>query len=75
LDGTVSDDGLPRPPGALRTLWTVVSGSGTVTFADATAVDTTVIFSAAGTYVLRLTAQDGELSASDEITIVCAPLL
>jgi hypothetical protein len=33
------------------------------------AVDTTASFSAAGSYVLRLTANDGELSASDELTL------
>jgi hypothetical protein len=40
-----------------------------VTFANASAVDTTATFSEAGTYVLRLTAQDGALSASDEVTV------
>ena len=69
LDGTVSDDGLPNPPGAVTTLWTVVNGPGTVTFADETAVDTTAIFSTIGTYLLRLTADDSELSASDEVEI------
>jgi hypothetical protein len=33
-------------------------------------VDTTARFSQGGTYVLRLAANDGELSASDEVTIV-----
>jgi hypothetical protein len=70
LDGTVTDDGLPTPPGAVTTTWSMVSGPGTVTFANANAVDTTATFSAAGTYVLRLTANDGQLSASDEMTVV-----
>jgi hypothetical protein len=69
LDGTVTDDGLPNPPGALTTRWSAVSGPGTVTFADPVAVDTTARFSAAGLYVLRLTAHDGLLSASDDVTI------
>jgi hypothetical protein len=69
LDGTVSDDGLPDPPGVVTTTWTQVNGPGTVTFGDAAAVDTTASFSEIGTYVLRLTAGDGELSASDEVTI------
>ncbi len=69
LDGTVSDDGLPEPPGAVSTTWSQVSGPGTVTFANASAVDTTATFSAAGTYVLRLTADDSLLSTSDEVTI------
>ena len=69
LDGTVTDDGLPNPPGAVTTTWTRTSGPGTVTFANAAAVDTTATFSQAGTYVLRLTANDGALTASDEVTV------
>jgi hypothetical protein len=69
LDGTVSDDGLPDPPGAVTTTWSKVSGPGTVTFGDASAVDTTATFSSPGTYVLRLTADDGELSTTDTVTI------
>ncbi len=67
LDGTVRDDGLPGP---LTTTWTKTSGPGTVQFANAAAVDTTASFSAAGTYVLRLAASDGNLSAWDELTVV-----
>ena len=40
-----------------------------MTFADATIAATTATFSAAGTYVLRLTANDGELSGYDELTV------
>src|ERR671925_1373223 len=68
LDGTVSDDGQPNP--TPTTVWSKVSGPGTVTFADAAAVDTQASFSAAGTYVLRLSADDGALTASDDVTIV-----
>ena len=70
LDGTVSDDGKPDPPGALATTWSQVSGPGTVTFADASAVDTTATFSSAGNYVLRLAADDSEQTALDEVTII-----
>jgi hypothetical protein len=69
LDGTVTDDGLPSPPGALSTTWSLVSGPGTVTFGDAGAADTTASFSTAGSYALRLTASDGELSASDDVAV------
>ncbi|HPD28861.1 MAG TPA: DUF4038 domain-containing protein [Phycisphaerae bacterium] len=69
LDGTVSDDGQPDPPGVVTTIWTQVDGPGVVTFADAASVDTTAGFSQAGVYTLRLTANDGELSASDETVI------
>jgi hypothetical protein len=40
-----------------------------VSFGDANAVDTTASFSSAGVYVLRLTADDGQLTASDDVTI------
>jgi hypothetical protein len=73
LDGTVTDDNLPNPPGTTTTTWTKVSGPGTVGFANANAVDTTASFSAAGTYVLRLTANDGALSTSDDVTVTVAP--
>jgi uncharacterized protein YjiK len=69
LDGTVADDGLPDPPGAVSTNWSQSDGPGTVTFADATAVDTTANFTEGGTYVLQLSADDGELTASDTMTV------
>ncbi|MGY1620128.1 PKD domain-containing protein [Geodermatophilus sp. SYSU D00691] len=67
LDGTVTDDG--RPTGTLTTTWTKVTGPGTVTFASASSVDTTATFSAAGSYVLRLTANDGQLQANDDVAV------
>ena len=73
LDGTVMDDGQPDPPGATTSTWTGQSGPGTVSFANASAVDTTATFSTHGTYVLRLTAQDGELSTYAEVTITVNP--
>jgi Bacterial Ig domain/K319L-like, PKD domain len=69
LDGTVTDDGLPDPPGAVTTTWSQVSGPGTVTFADASAVDTTASFSAAGSYTLRLSASDSALTSSDDLVV------
>jgi hypothetical protein len=69
LNGTVSDDGLPDPPGALTTSWSKLSGPGTVTFGNPAAIDTTASFTAAGSYVLRLTANDGGLSRSDDVAI------
>ncbi len=74
LDGSVSDDGQPTPPGSVTTAWSKVSGPGTVTFGQAADVDTTATFSAEGTYVLRLTANDGELTTFDELTVVAAPV-
>ena len=73
LDGTVSDDGLPNPPGSVTTTWSKVSGPGTVTFGSTSSVDTTASFSVSGTYVLRLTANDSSLSSSDDVQVVVSP--
>jgi hypothetical protein len=70
LDGTVTDDGLPNPPRVVNVSWSLVSGPGMVDFADANAVNTTASFFVAGTYVLRLTADDGEFQPGDEVTVV-----
>jgi hypothetical protein len=68
LTGTVTDDGLANP--TPTSLWTMVSGPGSVTFGSASSTDTTVTFSQAGTYVLQLAASDGQLSAADTVTII-----
>ena len=69
LAGTVTDDGLPNPPGAVTPTWIQVSGPGTVSFGNPNAVETTASFSRAGTYVLRLKADDSVLDGVDELTI------
>ena len=53
----------------MTTTWSEVSGPGAVTFGDAGALHTSASFLQAGTYVLRLTADDGERSAFDELTV------
>jgi hypothetical protein len=74
LSGTVTDDGLPNPPAAVTVTWSKDSGPGTVTFANPAAKATTATFSVAGSYVLRLTASDGALSASAAVTITVNPV-
>ena len=69
LNGSATDDGLPNPPGALTYTWTKVNGPGTVTFVNPTAASTAVTFSAGGVYTLKLTANDGALSGSDNVII------
>ena len=69
LDGNLSDDGSPVPPGVVTTSWSQVSGPGTASFADPGAVDTTVTFDLPGIYVLRLNADDGSLVSFDELTV------
>ena len=50
-----------------------MSGPGTVTFAQPNEWATTATFSSAGTYVLMLSASDGEFAASDAATIQVNP--
>jgi hypothetical protein len=67
LQGQATDDG--DPSGSLTTTWSKAAGPGSVTFGNASALNTTASFSAAGIYVLRLTANDGQLQNYDEVTI------
>ena len=69
LNGAITDDGLPNPPATLISTWNQLSGPGIVTFADASAAATPASFSAAGVYLLRLTADDSVLTNSDDVTI------
>ena len=69
LAGSASDDGQPDPPGLLTTLWSHESGPAGVVFSDATDPQTTVTFPGPGTYVLRITADDGAASVSSDVTI------
>src|SRR5262245_47584423 len=62
-----TDDGLPN--GVLTYRWTVVSGTG-VTLSTSTASTTQATFSAAGTYTLRITVSDGQLSSSDDVVVI-----
>src|SRR3989442_1157365 len=73
LTGAAIDDGQPNPPGALTTTWSQVSGPGTVSFSNASALNSTATFSASGAYVLRLTAWDGALAASDDVAVRVNP--
>jgi hypothetical protein len=67
LRGTASDDG--RVNSTLIIRWSKVSGPGTVTFGSTSSLNTTARFSATGSYVLELSANDGELTSTDRIGI------
>ncbi len=73
LVGTATDDGLPNPPATLTYSWSKVSGAGTVTFSAPTSLTTTATFSVAGSYVLRLTVSDSDLSSTSDVTITVNP--
>ena len=72
LDGIVSDETLPYPPGDVAKSWSVVSGPAAVVFEDANLPATNAVFSTAGQYLLRLTADDGELAVSDDVPVYVA---
>lgn len=73
VTGTASDDGRPSPPAALTYSWSEVSGVGTATFGSPAALSTSVTFSGAGTYTLRLTVSDSEISRSDDVLVLVNP--
>ncbi len=63
---TAADDGLPQ---ALTYAWTQVAGPGAITFGTPTAASTPAIFSAPGTYLVRVTVSDGQFTARDQISV------
>lgn len=71
LSGSVHDDGLPA--NILNTEWTLVTGPS-VTIDDPTNVSTTVTLNEVGTYVFRLTADDSEMVASDDVSVEVVPV-
>lgn len=73
LQGAVTDDGLPSSPGTVTMTWSVVSGPGEPVFERPHAPDTLVRFPGPGAYVLRLSASDGLLTATDDVTVTVVP--
>jgi RHS repeat-associated protein len=71
LQGSVSPGWAGGNP---TSLWTQVSGPGTVTFANATNPTTTATFPVVGSFVLKLTGTDGNLSSSATVTIKVDPV-
>jgi hypothetical protein len=69
MNGSVTNDGKPNPPGLAMLSWSQFSGPGSVEFADEHSATTTVTVSSGGTYVLRLTADDGRVKTADDVTI------
>lgn len=70
LDGTVTDDGLPDPPGDYTVLWEQIDGPDTATFIDPNTIeDPNVILGTSGYYEFQLTADDSDLTDSDTVQI------
>src|SRR4029077_12889311 len=74
LSGSITDDGLPAS-GKLTSSCSLVSGPGTAVFATPASAHTTATFTAQGVYVLRLTANDGELQGNDDVTVAVDAVL
>jgi hypothetical protein len=71
LDGTILDDGLPY--NSLTATWELVKGPAEPVFNDDDNENTAVQFTTEGAYMLRLIADDGELSASDFVVVFVYP--
>jgi hypothetical protein len=69
LSAVVSDDGKPNPPALLGMFWSQVSGPDMVVFTSPISASTNAIFSSGGSYVLRLTAFDGEFLVRDDVAV------
>jgi hypothetical protein len=67
LNATVTP--IPAHAGALSVQWSKLSGPGTVTFSSANTAASTATFSTAGDYVLRLSAYDGVLTNTKDLTV------
>ncbi len=72
LAGSSLDDGLPELPRQVTTAWSMVSGPGAAVFTEPTVLDTGVTFPTSGTYVLRLSASDGDAVSVDDVRYTVA---
>ncbi|MFN2387000.1 MAG: DUF1800 family protein [Thermoanaerobaculia bacterium] len=73
LTGTASDDGKPNPPATLTYAWSEVAGVGNVIFGTPNALSTTTTFSGPGSYTLRLTVSDSQISRTDDVLVLVNP--
>lgn len=68
LAASMNDDGLPQ---ALTGTWSQVTGPGTVLFSPSVSGDgqTSAVFPGPGTYLLKVSAFDGQFTAVDQISV------
>ncbi|MEJ0087509.1 MAG: Ig-like domain-containing protein [Pseudomonadota bacterium] len=71
LSGSASDDGLPTPA-HLTVSWSQIGGPAVAAIGNAASLATSIQLSATGSYVFRLTANDGAVTASDDVSVVVA---
>ncbi|MBW2735937.1 MAG: immunoglobulin domain-containing protein [Deltaproteobacteria bacterium] len=67
LSGVVQDDGLPSS--ALTYAWTQVSGPDALQIETADALETLMVFTSVGAFVLRLSVSDGDLIGADALVV------
>ncbi len=72
VSATVTDDGAPQP---VTLAWSQASGPGAATFESPASATSAVTFSTNGTYVLRVTATDGQFTVSDQVTVIVGPAI
>jgi DUF1680 family protein len=66
--------GSAAPGGVLKPVWSMESGPGVVTFANANDVKTSATFSAPGEYRLKLSVDDGESTSAGSVKVTaCSP--
>ncbi len=71
LAGTTRDDGKPKAKPTLH--WTTARGPGKATFVNASAAETAARFPKVGTYILKLTADDGQCTEYDFLKVTVDP--
>jgi len=70
LDATISDDGLPDPPGVVALKWSRISGPANVVFTPDNTDYVEVRLTKKGKYVLQLEANDGAAKTTDTVTVI-----
>ncbi|MBE0536646.1 MAG: LamG domain-containing protein [Phycisphaerae bacterium] len=68
LKGTVTDDGLPTPPGGVTVAWTQLSGP-TVAIENSESQSASATVTETGIYTFRLWASDGEFENSNVVGV------
>lgn len=68
LDGTITDDDQPAPT-SVTSLWSKVSGPGTVDFSAPADPDTGATFGTSGTYILQLSASDSAVQSFKNLSL------
>jgi RHS repeat-associated protein len=72
LNGSVTDDG--NPPGSvLNIAWSKIAGPGGVTFTNPSTPVTQATLTVPGSYILRLSASDGQYTSSGDMKVTVLP--